>query len=98
MHTYIHIYKYRVKLREAVLDAMRTGDLAVLLRTAKQQHKKYHRANLEDVMKEVLEEEHSQVCVCMYVCVCKYVCICVCMYSIQPNSSARNTIAQILRM
>lgn len=48
-------------LREAVLDAMQTGDLITLMRTAKQQRRKYHRANLEDVMKQVLAEEHMQV-------------------------------------
>lgn len=48
-------------LREAVLDAMQTGDLITLMRTAKQQRRKYHRANLEDVMKQVLAEEHDQV-------------------------------------
>eukprot|EP00282_Hemiselmis_andersenii_P016145 CAMPEP_0114148566 /NCGR_PEP_ID=MMETSP0043_2-20121206/21704_1 /TAXON_ID=464988 /ORGANISM="Hemiselmis andersenii, Strain CCMP644" /LENGTH=616 /DNA_ID=CAMNT_0001243171 /DNA_START=188 /DNA_END=2035 /DNA_ORIENTATION=- len=47
-------------LKEAVMDAMRTGEFVSLMRTAKQQRRKYHRANLEDVMKQVLAEEHHQ--------------------------------------
>ena len=55
------IEERREALRNAVLDAMQSGQLATLLRTAKQQARKYHRHNLEDVMKEVLEDEHARV-------------------------------------
>ena len=55
------IEERREALRNAVLDAMQQGQLASLLRTAKHQARKYQRHNLEDVMKEVLEEEHSRV-------------------------------------
>ena len=55
------IEERREALRNAVLDAMQCGQLATLLRTAKQQARKYQRANLEDVMKEVLQNEHSRV-------------------------------------
>jgi len=55
------IEERREALRNAVLDAMQSGQLATLLRTAKQQARKYQRHNLEDVMKEVLEDEHARV-------------------------------------
>ena len=55
------IEERREALRNAVLDAMQMGQLATLLRTAKNQARKYARHNLEDVMKEVLEEEHARV-------------------------------------
>ena len=55
------IEERREALRQAVLDAMQCGQLATLLRTAKNQARKYHRHNLEDVMKEVLEDEHARV-------------------------------------
>ena len=55
------IEERREALRDAVMDAMQRGQLATLLRTAKQQARKYQRHNLEDVMKEVLEEERGRV-------------------------------------
>jgi len=55
----IAIEERREALRAAVLEAMQCGDLATLLRTAKAQQRSYHRVNLEEVMREVLEEEQG---------------------------------------
>lgn len=57
----IAIEERREALRAAVLEAMQCGDLATLLRTARQQQRSYQRANLEEVMREVLAEEHGQI-------------------------------------